>query len=68
MMNSLLANNETVVSAFLDLAKVFNSISHKIFLEKITHYGFSTESIAMWNCSCLIENNAQKTALKIRTG
>ena len=31
----------------MDLAKAFNSISHKIFLEKITKYGFSTESIAM---------------------
>ena len=45
--NSLLEENETVVSIFLDLAKGFNSISHKIFLEKITKYGFSTESIAM---------------------
>ena len=45
--NSLLEENETVVSIFLDLAKVFNSISHKIFLEKTTKYGFSTESIAM---------------------
>ena len=31
----------------MDLAKVLNSISHKIFLEKIEKYGFSTESIAM---------------------
>ena len=45
--NSLLEENETVVSIFLDLAKAFNSISHKIFLEKIAKYGFSTESIAM---------------------
>ena len=45
--NSLLEENETVVSIFLDLAKAFNSISHKIFLEKITKYGFSTEPIAM---------------------
>ena len=33
--NSLLEENETVVSIFLDLAKAFNSISHRIFLEKI---------------------------------
>ena len=46
-MNSLLEENETVVSIFLDLAKAFNSISHKIFLDKIAKYGFSTESIAM---------------------
>ena len=45
--NSLLEENETVVSIFLDLAKAFNSKSHKIFLEKITKYGFGTESIAM---------------------
>ena len=45
--NSLLEENETVVSIFLDLAKAINSISHKTFLEKITKYGFSTESIAM---------------------
>ena len=46
--NSLLEENETVVSIFLDLAKAFfNSISHKFFLEKIAKYGFSTESIAM---------------------
>ena len=44
--NSLLEENETVVSIFLDLAKAFNSISHKFFLEKIAKYGFSTESIA----------------------
>ena len=46
-MNSLLEENETVVSIFLDLARNFNSIFHKIFLEKITKYGFSTESIAI---------------------
>ena len=46
-MNSLLEENETVVSIFLDLAKAFPLISHKIFLEKITKNGFSTESIAM---------------------
>ena len=45
--NSLLEENETVASIFLDLAKTFNSISHKIFLEKFAKYGFSTESIAM---------------------
>ena len=33
-MNSLLEENETVVSIFLDLARVFNSISYKIFLKK----------------------------------
>ena len=45
--NNLLEESETVVSIFLDLAKAFNSISQKIFLEKIAKYGFSTESIAM---------------------
>ena len=45
--NSLLEEYEPVVSIFLHLAKAFNSISHKIFLEKIAKYGFSTESIAM---------------------
>ena len=34
---SLLEENETVYSVFLDLAKAFNSISHKFFLEKITN-------------------------------
>ena len=43
--NSLLEENEIVFSIFLDLAKAFNSISHKIFLEKATKYGFSTESL-----------------------
>ena len=46
-MNSLLEEIKTVFSIFLALAKAFNSISHKIFPEKITKYGFSTESIAM---------------------
>ena len=46
-MNSLLEENEKVFSIFLHLAKTFNSISHKIFLEKNAKYGFSTESIAM---------------------
>ena len=31
----------------MDLAKAFNSISNKNFLEKIAKYGFSTESISM---------------------
>ena len=44
---SLLEENETVVSIFLDLAKAFNSISHKIFLKKILKNGLSTKSIAM---------------------
>ena len=46
-MNSLLEENETIVIIFLDLVKAFNSISHRIFLEKTTKYGFSTESIAI---------------------
>ena len=45
--NSLLEENETVVSILLDSTKALNSISHHIFFEKITKYGFSTESIAM---------------------
>ena len=46
-MNSLLEENETVVSIFLHFTKAFNSISHKNFLEKITKHGFSKESTAM---------------------
>ena len=45
--NSLLAENEIVFILFLDVANAFNSKSHKIFLEKITKNGFSTESFAM---------------------
>ena len=37
--NNLLEENETVVSIFLDLAKAFNSISHKIFLKKLQNMG-----------------------------
>ena len=37
-MNSLLEENETVISIFSDLAKAFNSISHKNFREKITKF------------------------------
>ena len=33
--NSFIEENETAVSIFLDLAKTFNSISHKSCLEKI---------------------------------
>ena len=58
--NSLVEENETVVSIFLDLAKAFNSISHKIFLEKIAKYGFSTESIAMLESFYLTENNCKE--------
>ena len=34
-MNSLFEENETVVIIFLNLAKAFNSISHKFFLEEL---------------------------------
>ena len=37
-LNSLLEQNETVVSIFSDLAKALNSISQKNFREKITKF------------------------------
>ena len=43
----LLEKGETVMSIFLDLAKAFNSISHELFLLKITKYGFGKDSIEM---------------------
>ena len=56
--NSSSEENDTVVSIFLELAKAFNSIFHKIFLEKITKHGLTTESIAMIESFFLQENNA----------
>ena len=44
--NSLLEENETVVSILLDLAKAFHLISLKSFSLN-TRYGFNTESIPM---------------------
>ena len=52
LVNSLLDEKETAFSVLLDLAKAFNSISHKVFLEKITKYGLSTEPIAMLDSFC----------------
>ena len=43
----LLEKGETVMSIFLDLAKAFNSISHELFVLKITKYGFGKDSIEM---------------------
>ena len=67
-LNSLLEENETVVSIFLGLAKAFNSISHKIFLEKITKYGFSTESIAMLESFLSNRKQCVKNGIEYSTG
>ena len=36
------------VAVFFDLAKAFNSISHKIFLKKIEAYGFSESAVELF--------------------
>ena len=38
-------NLKISVAVFIDLAKVFNSISHEIFLKKVETYGFSESAV-----------------------
>ena len=40
--------NENVAAAFLYLSKVFDSISHKIFLQKLQNLNFDEKAITMW--------------------
>ena len=41
-------NLKTSVAVFIDLAKAFNSISHKTFLQKIEAYGFSESAVELF--------------------
>ena len=41
-------NLKISVSVFIDLAKAFNSISHKIFLKKIEAYGYSESAVDLF--------------------
>ena len=39
--------NETVATAFLDLSKVFDSVSHKILLQNFKNLNFDEKAISM---------------------
>ena len=41
-------NLKISVAVFIDLAKAFDSISHKIFLKKIEAYGFSEHAVDLF--------------------
>ena len=39
-MTSALSNNKFMLGLFLDVAKAFDSLNHKIWLKKLEFYGF----------------------------
>ena len=45
--NEIVDKGELGMTIFLDLAKAFNSISHKILLQKISNYGYNENAIEL---------------------
>ena len=43
--NTVLDNNDTPVSIFLDLSKAFDTLNHTILLNKLKHYGITGLSL-----------------------
>ena len=47
--HSLMDNNKTPISIFLDLSKAFDTLNHKILLQKLKHYGITGKPLDLCN-------------------
>ena len=55
-------NKEHVIGVFLDFAKAFDTVKHRILLEKLAHYGI-TGNILQW-IKTYLSNRQQRVKLK----
>ena len=47
LLSDAIENNEYTLTIFLDLKKAFDTVDHKILLEKLEHYGFRGTSLKL---------------------
>ena len=69
-----LDKGETPINVYLDLSKAFDTLDHKILLEKLTHYGINDITLNMFhsnlsNCVQYVSyNDTNSHSLVLKTG
>ena len=69
-----LDKGETPINVYLDLSKAFDTLDHKILLEKLSHYGINDVALNMFdsylsNCVQYVSyNDTNSSSLVLKTG